>query len=247
MCDIHPHGRTGWRGWPQYDKKRASQATGAWIDLSHKLHNDFPMPDVFPQPRFERCMTMPTDKINVTKIEMVCHTGTHLDAPSHFFMDAPDFHDIPFDKFHGNGVVWKFDVAPFELITAEMLASMTPSLNPGDMVLVDTGWSKKWGTDAYWENPSISEDAADWLVAHGASFVGVDFVSPDLAFPKRGEGFDWPVHKTLLSNGILIAENIANLQSLNEGHVEVVAGALNIHGADGSPARVTARPIEMTS
>jgi kynurenine formamidase len=245
MCDIHPHGRLGWKGWPARGARGLSRPAGDWMDLAHKLHNDIPMPHVFPQPKFGRSMAMPKDKLNVTKIEMVCHTGTHLDAPSHLFMDAPDFHDIPFERLHGHGVVLKVDIAPFGLITANMLASLKPSLSDGDIVLLDTGWSKKWGTDAYWENPSLSEDAADWLVSKKVTLVGVDFVSPDLALPKRGEGFDWPVHKKLLSNGTLIAENVANLESLAGQRVEVMAPALNIHGADGSPARLTARAIEL--
>lgn len=245
MCDINPHGRVGWKGWPAKDERRQSRATGDWIDLAHRLHNDFPIPEVFPQPKFTRVMSMPEEKINVTQIDMVCHTGTHLDAPSHFFMDAPDFHEIPFDRLHGYGVVWQIDAAPFDLITADVLATLQPTMNPGDIVLFDTGWSQKWGTDAYWDNPALSEDAAHWLVEHGASLVGVDFVSPDLAFPKRGKDFDWPVHKTLLSNGSLIAENVANLTSLAGQRVEVMTGALNIEGADGSPARLSARSIEL--
>ena len=39
--------------------------------------------------------------------------------------------------------------------------------------------------------------------------VGVDFVSPDLALSKRDQTFDWPIHQTLLSQGTLIAENVA--------------------------------------
>jgi kynurenine formamidase len=160
-------------------------------------------------------------------------------------MDAPDFHEIPFDRLHGHGVVWKIDVVPFALITAEHLAALRPTVNPGDMVLLHTGWSKFWGADAYWENPSLSVDAAEWLVNQKVALVGVDFVSPDLALPKRDKDFDWPVHKTLLSHGTLIAENVANLESLAGQRVELLCPALNIHGADGSPARLTARAVEL--
>lgn len=244
VCDVEPHGRVGWRGWPARDKRRNSSPIGDWVDLSHELHNDIPVPHFFPRPKFGRVMAMPADRLNVTRMEMACHTGTHVDAPSHFFMDAPDFQAIAFDRLHGLGVVWKVEVEPFGLITADQLAALRPSLNSGDMLMLYTGWSELWGTEAYWENPSLSEDAAEWLVTRGVTLLGVDFISPDMALPKRDRDFDWPIHKTLLSRGTLIAENVANLKSLAGQRVELLCLALNIQGADGSPARIAARAVE---
>lgn len=245
MCDIEPHGRLGWQGWPDLGTPRKMRAVGDWVDLAHELHDAIPMPHVFAQPSFVRSMAMPQDRLNVTRIEMVVHSGTHVDAPSHLFMDAPELHEVPFERLHGPGVVWKIDIEPFGLITAGMLEAMRPQIQAGDRVLIDTGWSRKWQTDAYWENPSLGEDAADWLVAQQVALVGVDFVSPDLALPRRGENFDWPVHKKLLSHGTLIAENVANLASLAGRRVEVIAPVLNIRGSDGSPARLMAREVEL--
>jgi arylformamidase len=244
MCDIHPHGRLGWRGWPDYTEQRNHRPTGPWIDLSHVLHSDIPVPHVFPRPKFGRINAMPSDRLNVTHIEMVCHAGTHLDAPSHLFMDAPNFDDIPFKRLHGHGVVWHAEVEPFGLITAEQLAAMSPAALPGDMVLLDTGWSALWCTDAYMDNPSLTPEAAQWLVDKKVKLLGVDFATPDLALEKRGDGFDWPVHKVLLSNGTLVAENVANLGSLAGQRVELLCLGLNIRGADGSPARLVARAVE---
>ena len=246
MCDIHPHGRLGWRGWPDRGLRRTSRPIGPWTDLSHELHNHIPVPQVFPRPKFGRTNAMPKHKLNVTHIEMVCHVGTHLDAPSHFFMDAPDIHEIPFERLHGHGVVWHIDVEPFGLITAEQLEPMRPALNAGDIVLLHTGWAERWETETYRDNPSLSVDAAEWLVARKVTLLGVDFTTPDLALQKRDADFDWPVHKALLSNGTLIAENVANLAALTGQRVEVICGALNIQGADGSPARLIARAVEMS-
>ena len=73
--------------------------------------------------------------------------------------------------------------------------------------------------------------------------LGVDFATPDLALPRRAPDFDWPVHKVLLGNGVLIAENLADFGVLAGQRVEIICGALNIEGADGSPARILARTI----
>jgi kynurenine formamidase len=70
--------------------------------------------------------------------------------------------------------------------------------------------------------------------------VGVDFLSADLPVPRRPKGFDWPVHHLLLGNGILIAENLANLTAVAGRRLTIGAFPLKIKGGDGAPARIFA-------
>jgi arylformamidase len=247
MCDMTPGTRKGWRGWRSWPEALGARPTGPWIDLSHKLNNDLPVPHVFPHPHFGRIASMPEAKLNITKIDMCCHIGTHLDAPLHLLMDGPGFDQIPASHLSGPGVVWHLDVAPLAEITVEMLEAKRPRLRPGDMLLVDTGWARRFGRDGYYDNPAFTLEAAQWLVDQGAKLVGVDFATPDLALPKRAAGFDWPVHQILLSNGVLVAENLADCSALADRRVEIVCGALNVEGADGSPARIMARTVEETA
>ena len=202
-----------------------------------------PTPNVFPRPKIERIASLPANHLNLTRLELVCHVGTHIDAPSHLFMDGPDIDAIPWDYLHGPGVVWDLKVDPLADITPEMLAAMHPTVRPGEMVLLHTGWAKLWGSDEYYRNAALTPEAAQWLVDRGVKLLGVDFATPDQALDARGEGFDWPVHKILLSNGTLIAENVADLEPLAGKRVEVMVGALCIRGSDGSPARIAARPV----
>jgi kynurenine formamidase len=220
MCDLHPRNRLGWRGWPKLPKMVTGEAAGAWHDLSHRLHEGLPVPHVFPEPKIERVMSMPEGRLNVTKIELACHVGTHLDAPVHLLMDGPGFDEIPLEMLHGPGVVWSIDAEPFAEIGTD-----------------------RWGTDSYLSNPALSTEAAEWLVSRRIKALGVDFATPDAALPRRGLDFDWPVHQILLSNGVLIAENLTGLAPLAGSRVEVVFGALNIEGGDGSPARIMARRV----
>lgn len=73
--------------------------------------------------------------------------------------------------------------------------------------------------------------------------LAVDTPTPDLPLERRGADFTWPVHRTLLAHGILIAEQLANLDRLSGLRVEFMFGPLPIAGSDGSPARVIARPV----
>lgn len=245
MCDLHPMGRRGWRGWRSFPTVEMMRAAGPWHDLTHCFRNDLPVPHVFAPPNVERVMKMPEGRLNVTRLDVVVHTGTHLDAPLHLFVDGPGFDEVPLHMLQGLGVVWKLDVEPYAEITAEMLANMTPKMQSGDIVLLCAGWDERFGTDSYLLNPALTVGAAEWLVSQGIKALGVDFATPDTALAKRPPDFDWPVHQVLLGSGTLIAENLANLTPLAGKRVEVVFGALNIKDADGSPARVIARAVEV--
>lgn len=230
-----------WHGW----RSRGAQAhrPNEWIELSHPLSAALARIPFFPPARFERIMSMPKDPLNATEIQMVCHFGTHVDAPCHFIPEGPAFHQIPLDRLQGPGVVWHVDAEPYGLIDAATLARQRPALRPDDIVLLDTGWSAHIGSERYGENPSLSADASAWLVEQRIKLLAVDFVTPDLAVPRRPPGFDWPVHHALLGNGVLIAENLTNLRALAGHRVEAMFLALNIEGADGAPARVIARRV----
>jgi len=227
-----------WHGW-----RSAGPQTKEWIELSHPLNAALARIPFFPPARFERVMSMPKDPLNATEIHMVCHFGTHVDAPRHFIADGPAFHEIPLDRLYGPGVVWRIEAEPFGLIDAAALARQRPRLHRGDIVLIDTGWSEHVGTERYAENPSLTPDAASWLVDRGVKLLAVDFITPDLAVPRRPPGFDWPVHHILLGNGVLIAENLTNLRPLAGQRVEAMFLALNIEESDGAPARVVARRV----
>jgi kynurenine formamidase len=183
---------------------------------------------------------MPEDPFNATGIRFACHFGTHVDAPRHFLPDAPGIDAISLERLIGPGVIVPVDASADDLIGVSDLESA--DVRPGDIVALETGWWRHIDHDAYAHHPSLSLEAARWLVQRGVKLLAVDFLSPDLAHPLRGEGFDWPVHRILLTAGVLIAENVTNLAAVGPGRAEFMFLALPIAGADAAPARVIARP-----
>jgi kynurenine formamidase len=186
---------------------------------------------------------MPADPLNVTEFGMVVHTGTHVDAPRHFFMDGPPMQDVPLERLCGAGVVWRLDKEERSLIEVADLERATPAIEPGDIVAIDTGWATRHGTASYDEHPSFSLDAAKWLVAKKAKLLACDFGTPDLPLHRRGADFDWPVHHELLAHGVIICEHLTGHGTLAGRRVEFAFSALGIKSSDGAPARVMAREI----
>ena len=144
---------------------------------------------------------------HIGKIEMVANTGTYIDAPFHRYADGLDVADLPLDGIAGlEGVVIRardrgraIDAAAFE--------SVDPS---GKAVLVDTGWSRHWNTEQYFEgHPHLTEGAAAFLKQRGASLVGIDSLNIDGTADGRR-----PVHSVLLGAGIPIVEHLCRLDQL---------------------------------
>jgi len=244
MCDpteIAPG--TGWRGWNTSDAGPPTAAAGDWIDLTWPLSPSVPRLASFPPPRIERIASIPDDPLNVTELSMVVHVGTHLDSPRHFFSDGPALEDVPLARLLGRGVVWRLDVPLEGLIEPEDLERMRPELEAGDILLLDTGLAPYVGTPDYDRHAALSVAAARWLVDRSTKLVALDTPTPEIPVGKRPPGFDWPVHHTLLRDGVLIAEQVANIGALAGRRAEFLFLPLNIVGGDGAPARVLGRPV----
>lgn len=243
MCDGCDPVAGRWRGWLPLPPSRRCEPTGDWVDLSHPLSEGLERISLLPAPSFRRISRLPEDHANVTEMHMAVHIGTHVDAPCHFIVDAPPAHEVPLDRLYGPGVVWRIEAGPLGLIDVADFERATPRINRGDIVLISTGWARHIGTPQYEEHPSLTVAAAEWLVAQGAKMVGVDFSTPDLTVHKRPDGFTWPVHQVLLAHGVLIAEHITALDTLENRPVQAMLFGLNIEGADGMPVRAVARPV----
>ncbi len=75
------------------------------IDLSHTLDSNIP---IYPgDPTFSCCpfITIAKDGVNVHQISMGSHSGTHVDAPSHFVENGQSVDVIPLDRFVGRAIV----------------------------------------------------------------------------------------------------------------------------------------------
>jgi kynurenine formamidase len=245
MCDgTDGAPGTGWRGWNTPGTGAPTRAAGAWVDLTWPLSPTVPRLASFPPPRIGRFSSIPDKPFNVTELSTVVHIGTHVDSPRHFFSDGPALEEVPLERLIGTGVVWQLEKPLESLIEPEDLERMTPHVGPGEIVVLDTGVTRYVGTPDYDRHAALSSAAAEWLVDRQVKLVAVDMPTPELPLDVRPPGFDWPVHHTLLRDGVLIAEQVTNAGALASGRAEFLFLPINIVGSDGAPARVLGRPVE---
>jgi kynurenine formamidase len=109
--------------------------------------------------------------------------------------------------------------------------------------MLHTGWDAKFDSPDYNMHPYFSLDAAQWMVQKGIKMVCIDCITVDLPTPLRPKGFEFPVHKTLLGNDVLIAENVANIGSIVGKKTRIMALPLRVKGSDAGHARIVAEVL----
>ena len=207
---------------------------GAWIDISVPLYTGMVHWPDNPPVLIERMMDLTHgDAANVSKIELGAHTGTHMDAPRHFFADGAGLDEMPLEAAIGSARVIPIE-HPQAILPAELEAH---NLQAGERVLFRTRNSERcWKSDAFIEDfVYISAAAAQFLVDKQVRTVGIDYLSVG---GYVNDGVE--THQILLKAGIWLIEGL-NLSSILPGVYELVCLPLRIVGADGAPARAILR------
>ena len=172
------------------------------------------------------------DVTNTSHIALCAHSGTHLDAPRHFFADGDSIEMLDLDTLIGP--VRVLTVTGQHHIAADMLQKL--DLGTAPRVLFKTSNSRLWAQpDFQTDYIALTASAARYLVAQGIKLVGIDYLSVD-AYEDSG----FPVHRILLGAKVLILEGL-DLRLVPDGDYELMALPLNIQGGDGAPARVILR------
>lgn len=202
-------------------------------DLTHVIHSNMP---VFPgteQPVFEKANTLENEGFQEARMTMFSHTGTHMDAPAHMLSSAPHLEDLDISHFIGRAVILDFSDAGMQSIGADILKPHEEKIKNVEFVIIKTGWDRYWGSEKYYEGfPALNEESAKWLSEFNLKGVGVDAISIDSM-----DSTTFPVHKALLSQNILIIENLTNLDSIESEYFILSVLPLKIKNADGSPVR----------
>lgn len=215
-----------------------------WIDVGYSIWHNMPVLPVMPPVSLDLYVSKKAGHhLNSTRMTMPLHAGTHFDAPNHVIDSGKSIDQIGEDQFSGPAVLFRVRHRKAgEFITIDDLRDSGPAIESGDIVLISTGWEQHFEQEKYFDHPSLDPAAAEWVVEKKAKYIGVDIPTPDVAYPRRGDKPDPIVHRILLENDILIAENLTNIQHLESQRVEVQGVPLIVRGADAAPARIFLRP-----
>ncbi len=202
------------------------------IDLTQTLSNNLPVYPGDESPIITKEKDFSINGYTNYKLMTGMHAGTHIDGPMHLTPDNRYISSLPLNLFIGKGCV--LNVEGEKII--KWRDDFSNIISGCEIVLLNTGYGKLFGTEDYMsDNPVIDQSLVSALIERNIKMLGIDLMSPDNP--------PYTIHKLLLSAGILIAENLANLNELTGiKNFEVFAFPLKIN-ADSSPARIAARKI----
>jgi arylformamidase len=209
------------------------------IDLTLGIFSNIKVFSGSPQPSFIKWSKFDVHGYDSEVMFMSTHTGTHMDAPSHFISGRATIDEIEVNRFVCNNAL---------LLKIEKESNQTISLNDiigcekdgdwenikeNDTIVFFTGWESQIEKDNYIsDNPGLSTDAAKYLAEKKVNAVAIDGPSID-----PGIDNSFKVHKILLSNDILIIENLCNLEKFHSGRFTLIITPLKLIGISGSPVR----------
>jgi arylformamidase len=201
------------------------------IDMSHSVTNGMPVFPGIPPVVLKPIATVDSDGFNELHLELTTHIGTHIDCPRHIFNGGFDTTE-EISKFFGKGIVINcLDTGPE--IPFSYIKKMETLIDQSEFVLLYTGWDKYWSNSGYFENfPVLSIEAVDYLLKFPLKGTGIDAPSFD-----RIDSVALPVHNRLLGKGVILIENLTNLQGMMNTHFMFSCLPLKIENGDGCPVR----------
>jgi arylformamidase len=171
------------------------------------------------------------DLATVSSLSLGVHTGTHVDAPVHFILNAAGVDTLPLDRLIGTARVLDMDeigrIRPGDLEDRDIRA--------GERILFKTRNSRFWkDRDFRPDYTCLTPEGARWIVERGVLTVGIDYLSvaPMDEAPET--------HRPLLAAGICVIEGL-DLSAVEPGLYDLICLPLRLEGLDGAPARVVLR------
>jgi arylformamidase len=202
------------------------------IDISRPIHPGMPVWPGDTAAEFRLVATIPQGSaVNVGRLTMSVHSGTHGDAPFHYNDAGAKIDEVPLDTFVGPARV--VDVRGHTTITTALLAGPGFRLLTPRVLFKSDSWPDAAVFPPAW--PLMAPDVPAWLAARGVKLVGLDVPSVDHLTSK-----DMAIHHACDAAGVIILENL-DLRAVNPGVYELIALPLQIRGGDGSPIRAVLR------
>lgn len=232
------------------------QADCTLIDVSHRVEHGMITYKGLPAPIICDYLSREASKeyyqdgtsFQIGSVTMASNTGTYVDVPFHRYKEGKDLSEFELDRL-ANLEAIKIDI---NLDVTNNKANSNGQESSNDKiqksievkhlenydlknkaVLLNTGWSKHWRTDGYFEDhPFVSEAAATYLKQSGVVFVGIDSHNID-----DTNGDTRPCHSILLAEDIPICEHMTNLSELPASGFKFFAVPVKMKGMGTFPVR----------
>ena len=172
---------------------------------------------------------------NVSRLDLGSHTGTHVDAPKHFFDDGAGVDSLALDVLVGSARLIAFADSVTSIGEAELRAHDLTGVTRVLFKTRNSAWLASGSAEFHPDYTYVAPDGAAYLVSKGIKLVGVDYLSVEQFHSGHHK-----THRTLLERGVVIVEGLV-LSEPPAGDYDLVCLPLKLAGLDGAPARAILR------
>ncbi len=165
------------------------------IDLTQPWGDRMPTWPQFASIEVTDITTHHRDGKNTMLVKANMHTGTHVDAPSHYCETGKHLGEIPLPDLVGTGLV--IDLRPvterWTLYRLDQVLRHAPeTIREGDIVVLYTGWERYNWTQktrddvTYFDrHPGPHPEVIDYLIERKVKWIGTDTASMDHSLCTR--------------------------------------------------------------
>jgi kynurenine formamidase len=187
-----------------------------FVDLSHPVEEGMETYRPLPTPKVEVLSDYDSSRYGgkseflIASLHLCGNTGTYVDSPRHRYRSGTDLAGLPLEHLADLPVV----VADATGVDRAIGPAAVPEVDlRGTALLVRTGFSRHWRTEAYFSaNPFLTAEACEAIVAAGVAFVGIDSLNIDDI-----DDMSRPAHSLLLGAEIPVCEHMTNLAAVETG------------------------------
>jgi arylformamidase len=201
------------------------------LDISVPIRDAMAVYRGNPPVRIRPAMTLRKDGVNLSELCLGSHTGTHVDAPSHFIKGGKGIDRVDLERFLGPAYVADLRRVKGGISALDLAKARIPRASR--RVLLRTSNSRWWHPARAFHTDFVylAPDGADWLVERSVQLVGIDYLSVE-GYGVPGA----PTHKRLLGAGIPILEGL-DLFNVRPGRWQMAAFPLRIKDGDAGVTR----------
>jgi len=166
---------------------------------------------------------------NLSRIAFGSHSGTHVDAPRHFFDAGTTVDRLSLSALIGPARVLRM---PDDVMSVTRAHLHAHNLSGVERLLIRTR-NSAFVTDREFhpDFTFVAPDAAEHIASLGVKLIGVDYYSVEQFHSGHHK-----THRTLLERGVVIVEGL-DLSDIEPGDYAFCCLPLRLEGLDGAPAR----------
>ncbi len=216
------------------------------VDLSGPIesglwgYHELPgLENIVPRVEVSTIASVQKDGFFASKLIVSTISGTYLEAGSHVLDNGKTLDQYPVDRFFLVAKVLRLpEQRDKSRIGPELLKEHAPPLLPGEALLIDTGWGKRWNTPGYVLScPTLYPDAIQWILEKEISLLGVDIPCIEASWSEDEQEEKGSMLGELFARDTLLLAPLVGLEKVSGTTGKLVCLPLNLRGTSGAPCR----------